>query len=111
MCRASRVGAEISPAAVPAISPEIFTLVARDCVPGGTRQNLETANAMVEWNAAAEPIRILLTDAQTSGGLLLCVSQKRWGEVQRVLKKQRTACAAVIGKIMRTKTPKICIAK
>jgi selenide,water dikinase len=111
MCCASRVGAEISPAVVPAISPEIFTLIAKDCVPGGTRQNLETANAIVEWNDAAEPIRLLLTDAQTSGGLLLCVSPKRWNDVQGVLKKHRTASAAVIGKIIRTKTPKICIAR
>jgi selenide,water dikinase len=111
MCRASRVGAEISTAAVPAISPEIFSLIAQDCVPGGTRQNLETANAIVEWNDIADPVRLLLTDAQTSGGLLLCVPPKRWRSVQSVLKKHRTASAAVIGKIIRTKRPRICIAK
>lgn len=111
MCRASRVSAEISPAAVPAISPEVFKLMANDCVPRGTRQNLETANAIVEWNDAAEPIRLLLTDAQTSGGLLLCVSPKRWSDVQSILKRHRTDCIAVIGKITRTKTPKICITR
>jgi selenide,water dikinase len=111
MCRESKVGAEISPGAVPAISPEIFKLIAAGCVPGGTRQNLETANAIVAWNGSDEPMRLLLTDAQTSGGLLLCVSPKRWRDVQKILKKHRTACAAVIGKIVRTKTPKICIVK
>jgi selenide,water dikinase len=111
MCRASGVGAEISPDAVPAISPEIFSLINDDCVPGGTRQNLETANASVEWNDTAEPIRLLLADAQTSGGLLLSVSPKRWGAVQSVLKKHRTVCAAIIGKIIRTKMPKICMRK
>jgi selenide,water dikinase len=94
---------------VPAISAEILSLIEDDCVPGGTRQNLETANAIVEWNDTAEPIRLLLSDAQTSGGLLLCVSPKSWGAVQSVLKKHRTGCAAVIGKIIRSKTPKICM--
>ena len=44
MCRASKVSAEISPAAVPAISREIFSLIEKDCIPGGSRQNLETAD-------------------------------------------------------------------
>jgi selenide,water dikinase len=111
MCRASGVGAEISPGAVPAISTEIFLLIGDDCVPGGTRQNLETADAIVEWNETAEPTRLLLADAQTSGGLLLSVSPARWSAVQSVLKKHHTACAAVIGKIIRTKTPRICMTK
>jgi selenide,water dikinase len=111
MCRASGVGAEISPGAVPAISTEVFLLIGDDCVPGGTRQNLETADAIVEWNETAEPTRLLLADAQTSGGLLLSVSPARWSAVQSVLRKHRTASAAVIGRIIRTKTPKICMTK
>lgn len=109
MCRASRVGAEISTGAVPAISPEIFSLIEDDCVPGGTRQNLETANAIVEWNNAPASLRLLLADAQTSGGLLLCVPPKRLAQVQRVLKKNRTACAAIIGRIIRSSRPRICM--
>jgi selenide,water dikinase len=109
MCRASQVGAEISTGAVPAISAAIFSLIENDCVPGGTRQNLETANAIVEWNNTAEPIRLLLSDAQTSGGLLLSVSPKRWGAVQSVLKKHRTACAVVIGEVTRARRKLITI--
>jgi selenide,water dikinase len=111
MCRASQVGAEISTGAVPAISAEIFSLIDEDSVPGGTRQNLETANAIAEWNRTTEPIRLLLSDAQTSGGLLLSVSPARWDAVRSVLKKHRTGCAAVIGKIIRTKSPRICMTK
>jgi selenide, water dikinase len=111
MCRASRVGAEIVAAKVPVISPEVLALIAQDCVPGGTRQNLETANAIVKWNNTPEPLRLLLADAQTSGGLLLCVSPKRLREVERVLKKHRTACATIIGKIIRSNRPRICLTK
>jgi selenide,water dikinase len=109
MCRASGVGAEIVAANVPVISCEVFSLIAQDCVPGGTRQNLETANAIVEWNSTPESVRLLLADAQTSGGLLLCVPPKRLQEVEGVLKKNRTACAALIGKIIRSSRPRICM--
>jgi len=109
MCRASGVGAQIVAARVPLISSEIPALIAQDCVPGGTRQNLETANAMVEWDNTPEPKRILLADAQTSGGLLLCVPPKRLPQVEGVLKKKGTVCTAVIGKIVRSSRPRICM--
>ena len=91
MCRASKVSAEISPAAVPAISREIFSLIERDCIPGGSRQNLETANAHSDWNDTPQPLRSLLTDAQTSGGMLLCVPQKCRARVFQILRRGRAA--------------------
>ena len=109
MCRASDVGAEIIAGKVPVISREVLALIAQDCVPGGTRQNLETANAILEWNNTPESLRLLLTDAQTSGGLLLCVPPKRLQEVENVLQKNQTACAAIIGKIIRSRRLHICI--
>jgi len=109
MCRASGVAAEIVATKVPLISREVLALIAHDCVPGGTRQNLETANAVVEWNNTPESLRLLLADAQTSGGLLLCVPPKRLHEVESVLKKNRTACAAIIGKIIRSSRSRICM--
>jgi selenide, water dikinase len=109
MSRASGVGAEIVAAKVPVISREVFSLIAQDCVPGGTRQNLETANAIVEWNNTPDSLRLLLADAQTSGGLLLCVPPKRLQEVEGALKRNRTACAAIIGKIIRSGRSRICM--
>jgi selenide,water dikinase len=103
MCRASGVGAEIDATEVPIISHEVLDLIAQDCVPGGTRQNLETANSIMEWNNTPEPLRLLLADAQTSGGLLLCVPPKRLRKVQRVLKSS----AVIIGKIVRSSRPRI----
>jgi selenide,water dikinase len=103
MCRASGVGAQIMATKVPAISREILALIAQDCVPGGTRQNLETANAMVKWNNTPEPLRLLLADAQTSGGLLLCVPPKRLRQVEGVLRTSAT----IIGTIVRSSRPRI----
>ena len=109
MCRASRVSAEISPAAVPAISPEIFSLIESDCIPGGSRQNLETANANTAWASTPQALRFLLTDAQTSGGLLICVPRKSRERVLAVLRREHAACLALVGRIVHSRDQLICM--
>jgi selenide,water dikinase len=105
MCRASQVGAEILFSHVPLISHEVLALIEKECIPGGSRQNLETAEAMVEWNGVPGAGRFLLADAQTSGGLLLSVHPRHFNEVLRILKQHRTPCAAVIGRVIRSVKP------
>ena len=109
MCRASGVGAEIEAGAVPALSPEIFDLIDQGCVPGGSRQNLETANEWTEWQAADPGRQTLLADAQTSGGLLLCVPPNRRDAVIALLKRARTICAAEVGRIVNSAKPRILV--
>jgi selenide,water dikinase len=111
MCRASKVTAEIFPNDVPAISDEIFKLIERDCIPGGTRDNLKAATKIADLKSASPRLRILLADAQTSGGLLLCVAESALPKVLRVLKKAQTPCAAVIGRMTRLQKKLICTAK
>jgi selenide,water dikinase len=111
MCRASAVGAVITAGQLPCIGSEVFDLIADDCVPGGSRENLNTANDFVEWGETTEAQKALLTDAQTSGGLLLCVPRRHLDKVRKVLKSHRTPCAAVIGRIVRSTKPKVWIQK
>lgn len=74
LCAASDTVAEIEALAVPAIDGVLE--LARDdrCIAGGTRRNVEHADTFVEWDSdlGAER-RVLLSDAMTSGGLLLAV--------------------------------------
>jgi selenide,water dikinase len=98
MCRASKVSAELFPERIPAISDEIFELIARDCIPGGTRDNLRAAEKTADLKSASRIERVFLTDAQTSGGLLLSVRESQLPAVLRILEKARTPCAAVIGR-------------
>jgi selenide,water dikinase len=107
MCRASGVGAEIAAGAVPVISAEVFRLIAADCIPGGSRENLDFANKFTEWDGTTPAQKILLTDAQTSGGLLLSVPRRNLDAVLKRLKTHHTLCAAVIGQIVQSGKPRI----
>jgi selenide, water dikinase len=111
LCRASRVSAEIDSRAVPMISNEIGDLIEQNCVPEGSRQNLYAATVAVDWGRTDEARRILLTDAQTSGGLLLCVTEANLEKILNILRKAGTPSAAVIGKIVprRRRGPLICM--
>lgn len=107
MCRASGVGAVLEADLVPIVSEEVRSLIAQECVPGGSRDNLAFASDFVEWDRVPASLRILLADAQTSGGLLLCVPPRKLEEVRRILKRHRTPSAEVIGRIERARTAKI----
>jgi selenide, water dikinase len=111
LCRASRVSAEVDTRAVPMISNEIGDLIEQNCVPEGSRQNLYAATVAVDWGGTDEAQRILLTDAQTSGGLLLCVTEANLEKVLNILRKAGTPSASVIGKIVarRRRGPLICM--
>jgi len=107
MLGASRVGAEIDVGSVPSVSREVFDLIAAGSVPGGSRDNLAYANEFTEWDGVSDADKTLLADAQTSGGLLLCVPKRRLEAALTLLKRLRTPCGAVIGRVVRSTKPKI----
>jgi selenide, water dikinase len=113
LCRASSVSADIDPNAVPMISDEISDLIELGSVPEGSRQNLYATTVVVDWGNTDDARRILLTDAQTSGGLLLCVAEAKLEKMLKFLRQARTPCAAVIGRIVpsRRRRPLICMTK
>ena len=102
MCRSSEVGAEIWAEKVPVLSQEVFDLILKECIPGGSQTNFANSQDIVDWSEAYDVHKALLTDAQTSGGLLLCVKEKNLAAVKKVLKKHRTPVVAVIGQIVRS---------
>jgi selenide,water dikinase len=107
MCRASGVAAQLFATQIPLLSPEVATLIENDCVPGGTRENLKTAQPLVRWHRVAPAMQILLADAQTSGGLLLSVSRRNLKAALALLRRHRTFAAAVIGEIAKASRPRI----
>jgi hypothetical protein len=67
---------------------------------------------VVDWKDASERQRVLLTDAQTSGGLLLSVPGQNIAKVSGLLQKAKTPCAVVVGRMVGSRRgPLICIMK
>ena len=70
---ASGVSAEVYVNRVPVFG-EVWDLIKRGNVPGGTRNNLAWVDPVVEWEEGiGEGHKLVLSDAQTSGGLLMFV--------------------------------------
>ena len=100
MLAASGVSAEIDAASVPLLA-KAADLAASGAIPGGTKRNREALTDTVRFDAAVpETIRVLLFDAQTSGGLLIAVPPNRADSLLAALKNEKTPAAARIGRIV-----------
>jgi selenide,water dikinase len=93
----SGVAAEIVAGDIPVL-PEVSDLIAAGHIPGGTRRNLEDLKDRVEFGDQDESVRLILADAQTSGGLLISVPEERAGELMDLLQAAAPA-AAIIGRV------------
>ena len=93
----SDVAAEIDAASVPVLAG-VTQLIAEGHVPGGTRRNLKDVENYVDFGDADQVLRLILTDAQTSGGLLISAPQDRAARLLEELRKE-TPQAAAIGRV------------
>lgn len=98
MVRASAVGAEIRAADVPLL-PLALELASRGSVAGGTKRNLQAVSEFTTFGQVEDVRRILLADAQTSGGLLIAVPADRAPALQESLRREATLAAAIIGTV------------
>ena len=97
--RASGVAATVRARQVPLIEGT-RELAERGLIPGGSRRNLEAVTPLLRWAPTlADLDRLLLADAQTSGGLLIAVAPDRADELVRLLVAGGSLAAAVIGEI------------
>jgi selenide,water dikinase len=71
MLQASGVAAELDAGTIPLMDARILELARRDVVPGGTKRNLAYVRPHTDFGDLPEPERMVLADAQTSGGLLI----------------------------------------
>jgi selenide,water dikinase len=101
------IGARLSYAAVP-IFDKVETFLEAGLCPGGTKRNLDYAAPNARFaDALTESQRLLLADAQTSGGLLIAVPQDRLAALLADLKQRGTLAAAVIGRITAADAPAV----
>jgi selenide,water dikinase len=82
MAEGSGVALRIDAARVPLLDEAVRALAAQGVVPGGSRANLAWVEPhLVRGSGLADPLPIVLADAQTNGGLLAAVDPARAREV------------------------------
>jgi selenide,water dikinase len=106
MTNGSKVAARLRLSDVP-IFDGVWELLAQDTAPGGTHRNLKSAQAFTRWGEGiSEDAKLLLCDAQTSGGLLLSVAPEKEGAMMAAL-KARGVTGSNIGEILESSKPYI----
>ncbi len=97
--RGSGVSATVDAAAVPVL-PHVGALLDAGFVTGASARNAAACGPAVDWPEAASPsLRALLTDPQTSGGLLVACAPEAVDAVLGVFQGEGHADAAVVGAI------------
>jgi selenide,water dikinase len=97
---ASGVAATVSAGSVP-VFDGVRELLAEDIAPGGTRRNLRSLDGVVRWDVSIdETTKLLLSDAQTSGGLLIAVAAEKQDRLLQALEAGGVATRAVVGRIL-----------
>lgn len=99
MTAGSGLSARISARQVPVL-PEVPQLARDGIVPGGSRRNLTFAEDFAQFDPSVSPeTKLVLADAQTSGGLLLAVAERKRAELQRALHDHGVVTVADIGEL------------
>jgi selenide,water dikinase len=100
MLAPSRIGADIDASSVPVLSGAL-DLARAGTAPGGTRANLAQAlEAGVQFDPGVDDaMRLVLCDAQTSGGLIVAIAPDDAARFERAVKDRGIPIAARIGRV------------
>jgi selenide,water dikinase len=91
------VGARLELDRVPVLD-EVWSFAEAEVVPGGTRRNLASVEAFMDWSERISPVQqLVLADAQTSGGLLMAVAPEAVDALLSDLHSHTVAAATRIG--------------
>ena len=111
MVSASKVSAVVSLEHVPVIQ-EAWKLAKAGTVPSGSHNNMRYLADKVSWHDdVPSEAKTILSDAQTSGGLLISVPREAADRFEKILNKQRCLAAARIGEIIPLIKPPILVEK
>ncbi len=100
MCEASSVSAKIDYQTLPFLS-SVKELAEQGIVPGGTKRNLKFVKDSVQFGEHLSDIdKLLLADAQTSGGLLISLPAEKAENYISKFNELSKIKAAVIGEIV-----------
>ena len=99
MAAASGLSARVNLGTVPVLDG-VIDLLNRGVAPGGTRRNLESLEGLINWNGVGEIEQLLLSDAQTSGGMLISVARDRLDDLVKQLVSKQSLYAVAVGEMV-----------
>ena len=99
MCKGSNVSAEIHSSEIPLIYGT-KELAEKGFIPGGSKRNFKTSENYTKFSESMSEIeKFILADAQTSGGLLVSLSENQANEFLNRFRDETGMEASIIGKI------------
>jgi selenide,water dikinase len=100
LASASGLSARIFADAVPTLD-FVHSLAAEGMVPGGSKDNLAYVEPHASFDSSLSEVeRLILADAQTSGGLLIAVPPESEASLLRELAERRTPARALVGEML-----------
>ncbi len=105
MCVSSKKSAIIYSHELPLLN-NVRKYIKLNCLTSASKKNWEFAKNIVHYNITDE-LRNIVSDPQTSGGLLFSCSKKNIKNVFDILKKNEFKDSAIIGEFKNEKKPKI----
>jgi selenium donor protein len=107
LVEASAVEAEIYANQIPFIEG-VYELAMAGAIPGGTNNNLDFVSKIVHWpDNISEVMKLMICDAQTSGGLLIAIPEAESETLLRALRTKGVETATIIGRIRKKGVPGI----
>lgn len=101
MAKASNVGIKIDTRKVPVIH-EAKTFASMGLVPGGSYTNQRFCSKHLEVDSSVDPILLdIMSDPQTSGGLLISVPKDKAPSLVQKLTERNTPAASIIGEVVK----------
>lgn len=99
LATASGVSISVNASAVPSL-PKVMDLIELGCIPGAAFRNLEYIEESCNFDSGIDyNTKMFLVDAQTSGGILMCVKEE---DAEKVLEKLASSVyphSSIVGKV------------
>ncbi len=100
MTRGSGMDIAIDPARVPFMEG-VEQLAINGIIPGGTRNNLDFVSGQIVWgHTQADHLRLMLCDAQTSGGLLIAIPDEHANDFLSALRDAGLSESQMVGRVV-----------
>ncbi len=97
-CVNENISLHIDSATLP-ILPDALAMAALDSVPGGSKRNVKHIEDRVAFKGDAVQHKLIMSDAQTSGGLLIAMDEKDAQEYIKRVEEYTYGYATIIGHV------------